>query len=34
MSPYNTSLAFSLALLAVMFALAYLLHRRRWILRV
>jgi predicted acyltransferase len=34
MSPYNTSLAFSLALLALMFALAYLLHRRGWILRV
>jgi predicted acyltransferase len=34
MSPYNTSLAFSLTLLALMFALAYLLHRRGWIVRV
>ena len=34
MSPYNTSLAFALALLALMFALAYLLHRRGWFVRV
>jgi predicted acyltransferase len=34
LSPYNTSLAFALALLGVMFALAYVLHRRGWILRV
>lgn len=34
MSPYNTSLAFALALLGLMFALAYVLHRRGWIVRV
>jgi predicted acyltransferase len=32
--PYNSSLAFSLALLALMFAVAWVMHRRNWILRV
>jgi predicted acyltransferase len=34
LSPYNASLAFSLALLALMFAIAYVMHRRGWIVRI
>lgn len=34
LSAYNASLAFSLALLGLMFAMAYVMHRRGWIVRV
>jgi predicted acyltransferase len=33
-SPYNASLLYSLTYLALMFGIAYLMHRRGWILRV
>jgi predicted acyltransferase len=34
LSPYNTSLLYALALLALMFAIAYAMNRKGWILRV